>query len=106
MPSLLDSDSKVSLIHQASFKEHLLPRIMTPMGGKVDAHALFSLNVVNNGQLPVKMYIEMDVNLLGLKVPNVCFLIKMSYKTSMNHRLEYAMAHSPGCHEKIWGRNI
>ena len=47
--------------------------------------------VANNGQIPMNMYTEIDVNILGLKVPNVGFLNleepnkvleKTPYKTS------------------------
>ena len=44
-------------------------------GEKAKAHQLFHLTVANNGQLPVKMYTELDINFLGLKVPNVGVLI-------------------------------
>ena len=73
--SLLDSGSEVSLICQSYFKEHLLPRIETPAGEKADAHILFNLTVANDGQLPMKNYINLDINFLGLKVPNVGSLI-------------------------------
>ena len=75
IPSLLDSGSKVSLICYSQFKEHLLPKIEAPTGEKSDAHILFNLTVANDGQLPVKKYVEIDVNFFGLKVPNVGFLI-------------------------------
>ena len=42
---------------------------------KADAHQLFHLTVINDGQLPVKMYTELDINFLGLKVLNVAILI-------------------------------
>ena len=45
------------------------------MGEKSDAHTFFNLTATNDGQLPVKKYIELDVNFMGLKVPNVGFLI-------------------------------
>ena len=45
------------------------------MGEKLDAHILFNLTVANDGQIPVKKYVELDINFLGLKVPNVGFLI-------------------------------
>ena len=45
------------------------------MGGKADAHILFDLTSANDGQLPVKNYIELDINSLGLKVSNVGFPI-------------------------------
>ena len=75
IPSLLDSGSDVSLICQSYYKEHLLPKIETPMGEKADVHILFNLTVTNDRQLPVKTYVELDINFLGLKVPNVGFLI-------------------------------
>ena len=45
------------------------------MGQKLDAHILFNLTAANDGQLPIKQYIKLDVNFMGLKVPNVRFLI-------------------------------
>ena len=74
MPSLLDSGSKVSFICQSYFKEYLLPRIEIPMGEKTDAHVLFSLMAANDGQLPMKTYIELDINFWGPKVSNIGFL--------------------------------
>ena len=76
IPSLLDSGIEVSLICQSYFTEHLLPKIETPpKGEKAGANILFSLTVANDGQLPMKTYIELDINFLGLKVPNASFLI-------------------------------
>ena len=65
IPSLLDSASEVSLIHYSHFKEYLLPKIETQTGDKSNAHILFNLTVANDGQLPVKKYIEIDVNFWG-----------------------------------------
>ena len=45
------------------------------MGEKSDVHILFNLTATNDGQPPMRKYIELDVNLMGLKVPNVGFLI-------------------------------
>ena len=75
IPSLLDSGSDVTLLRQAYFEKHLLPQIQEATGEKAEAHQLFHLTVANNGQLPVKMYTELDINFLGLKVPNVGVLI-------------------------------
>ena len=72
---MLDSGSEVLLNHQSYFKEHLLPRIETPKGEKADAHVLFNLLAANDGWLPMKTYIELDTNVLGMKVLNVGFLI-------------------------------
>ena len=41
----------------------------------MDAQVLFNLMAANDGQLPVKTYIELDINFFRLKVPNVGFLI-------------------------------
>ena len=75
IPSLLDSGSKVSLIRHSYFKEHLLPKIGMPMGEKSEAHNLFNLTAANDGQLPTRKFIKWDVNFMGLKVPNVGFLV-------------------------------
>ena len=75
IPSLLDSGSDVSLICYSCFKEHLLPKIETHMGGKSDAHILLNLTVANDGQLPMRKYVKVDVTFGGLKVLNVGFLI-------------------------------
>ena len=63
--SLLDSGSEVSLIGYLHLKEHLLPKIEDPTSEKSDAHILFNLTVANDGQLPMKKYIELNVNLGG-----------------------------------------
>ena len=75
IPSLLNSGSDVMLLRQAYFEKHLLPKIQDVTGEMAKAHQLFHLTVANNGQLPVKMYTELDINFLGLKVPNVGVLI-------------------------------
>ena len=38
-------------------------------------HTLFNLTAANDGQLPMKKYVALDINFLGLKVPNLGFLI-------------------------------
>ena len=45
------------------------------MSEKANAHELFNLAVTNDGQLPIKMYIALDITFLGLKVPNVNMLV-------------------------------
>ena len=67
IPSLLDSGSDVTLLRQAYFEKHLLPKTQEVTGEKAEAYQLFHLTVANNGQLPVKMYMELDINFLGLK---------------------------------------
>ena len=75
IPSLLDLGSDVMLLRQAYFEKHLLPKIQEVTGEKAKAHQLFHLTVTNDGQLPVKMYTELDINFLGLKVLNAGVLI-------------------------------
>ena len=75
IPSLLDLGSEVTLLRQSYFEQHLLPKIQVVTGEKTEAHQLFHLTVANDGQLPVKMYTELDINFLGLKLPNVGILV-------------------------------
>ena len=75
IPSLLDSGSEVTLLRQSYFDQHLLPKIKVVMSEKAEAHQLFHLTVSNDGQLPVKLYTELDITFLGLKVLNVGILV-------------------------------
>ena len=77
IPSLLDSGSEVTLLQQSYFDKHILPKIKLATGEKANTHNLFKLTVANanDGQMPIKMYTELDLTFLGLKVPNVGVLI-------------------------------
>ena len=75
IPSLLDSGSKVTLLQQLYFNKHILPKIKLTTGEKANTHNLFKLTVANDGQMPIKMYTELDITFWGLKVPNVGMLI-------------------------------
>ena len=75
IPSLLDLGIDVMLLRQSYFEKHLLPKIQVATSEKAEAHQLCLLKVANDGQLPVKMYTELDVNFPGLKVLNVRVLI-------------------------------
>ena len=75
IPSLLDSGSEVTLLWQSYFDQHILPKIKLATGEKADAHCLFKLTVANDGQMPIKMYTELDLTFLGLKVLKVGVLI-------------------------------
>ena len=75
IPSVLDSGSEVSLICYSHSKEHLLPKIETPVGEKLGTHILFNLTAANDGQLPMEKYIELDINFMRLRVLKVGFLI-------------------------------
>ena len=91
IPSLLDSGSDVMLLRQSYFKKHLLPKIQVATSEKANAHQFFHLMVANDGQLPVKMYTELDFNFQGLKVPNVGMLIveDLSQELDKNASLSY-----------------
>ena len=71
IPSLLDSGSQVTLIHQSFFKQEILPCIKPSDGEKAEAHQLSQLTAANNGKLPISMYVELDLDFLGIGVPNV-----------------------------------
>ena len=73
--SLLDLGSEVMLLRQSHFEKHLLPKIQVAISEKAEAHQLFHITVTNDGQLPVKMCTELDINLLGLKMLNVGILV-------------------------------
>ena len=75
IPSLLDSGSQVTLIRQSFFEQEILPHIKPSDGEKANAHQLFQLTAANNGKLPVSMYVELDLNFLGIVVPKVGVLI-------------------------------
>ena len=75
IPSLLDSGSEVTLLQQSYFDQHILPKIKPATGEKANAHILFKLTVANDGQMPIKMYTELDLTFLGLKVLKVGILI-------------------------------
>ena len=68
IPSLLDSGSEVTLLRQSYLDQHILPKIKLATGEKANAHCLFKLTVANDGQMPIKMYTELDLTFLGLKV--------------------------------------
>ena len=58
IPSLLDSGSQVTLIHQSFFEQEILPHIKPADGEKAKAHQLFQLTAANNWKLPISMYVD------------------------------------------------
>ena len=74
IPSLLDSDSQVTLIHQSFSEQEILPHIHPSDGEKTEAYQLFQLTATNHGKLPISMYVELDLEFLGIIVPKVGFL--------------------------------
>ena len=75
IPSLFDTGSQVTLICQSFFKQEILPHIEPTDWEKAKAHQLFQLTAANNGKLPISMYVELDLDFLGIVVPKVGVLI-------------------------------
>ena len=75
IPSLLDSGSQVTLLCQSFFEHEILPHIELSNAEKAKAHQLFQLTAANNGKLPISMYVELDLDFLGIVVPKVGVLI-------------------------------
>ena len=71
IPSLLDSGSQVTLIYQRYFKPHIRPSGKE----KAEVHELFQLTAANHGKLPMSMYAELDLDVLGIVGPKVVVLI-------------------------------
>ena len=57
------------------FEQEILPHIKPADGDKAKAHQLFQLTAANNGKLLVSMYVELNLNFLGIVVPKVGVLI-------------------------------
>ena len=74
--SLLDFGSMVSLMNESFFRSQLASSITPMAGDKVNAHQLFNLKGIEDGQVPLSKYFEMDVEIRGFKIPQVGFLVK------------------------------
>ena len=75
IPPFLNSTSKGTLLQQSYFDKHILPKTEPATGEKANTHTFFNLSVANDGQMPIKMYTELDLTFWGLKVLNVSVLI-------------------------------
>ena len=91
MPSLLDSGSEVTLLWQSYFDQYILPKIKLATGEKANAHCLFKLTVANNGQMPIKMYTELDLTFLGWKCQKWVFWLQKNWTRcwTKNIKLDY-----------------
>ena len=72
IPSLLDSGSQVTLI---CHEQEILPHVQPSDEEKAEAHQPFQLTAANHGKLPISMYVELDLDFLGIVVPKVWVLI-------------------------------
>ena len=75
VPSLLDSGSMVTLIHEGYFTKNIQPLLGKSSGKLAEAHSMFWLSAANNEVMPVSKYFEADVTLLGFRIPWVGFLV-------------------------------
>ena len=71
IPSLLYCGSQLTLICQSFLEQEILPHIRPSDGGKTEVHQLFQLTAANNGKLPISLYVELDLDFLGIFVPKV-----------------------------------
>ena len=55
-----------------------MPHIRPSGGEKAEAHQLFQLTAASHGKLPMSMYVELDLDFLGIAVPKVGFLLPKS----------------------------
>ena len=75
VPSLLNSGSMVTLIHEAYFNKYILPLLHGTAEESAEADSLFRLLATNNQEMPVTKYFEADVSILGFRIPSVGFLV-------------------------------
>ena len=75
VPSLLNSGSMVTLIHEGYFIKNILPWLSKSSSELTKAHYLFWSSAMNNEVMPVSKYFEADVTLLGFRIPWVGFLV-------------------------------
>ena len=110
--SLLDSDIQITLICQSYFEWEILPQIITSSRGKAEAHQLFQLTGANNGKLPMPMYVELDLDILGVLVPKMwgsyypraqwAFRWAPLNQTACCHQLEHDKICLSGVYSKSW----
>ena len=82
----------MTLLYQSYLAKHLKPVVSPSSKEKGKAHSLFRLTITNDKQLPINMFIELDVNFLGLKVPYVEFLITKDPNCILNNMFQAKMS--------------
>ena len=73
------------------FEQEILPHIKPSDGEKAEVHQLFQLTAGNKGKLPIAMYVELDLDFLGIVVPKLevlftqepCELLDICHKTKL-----------------------
>ena len=74
--ALLDFGSMVTLINESFFQSNLAKSVTPMAGDKVNAHQLFNLKGVEDRQVPLSKYFEMDIEICGFRIPQVGVLVK------------------------------
>ena len=97
IPSLLDSGSMVTLIHETYFRKNILPLLKRPTGDMAKAHSLFWLSAANNQVMPVSKYFEADVTIMGFKIPQVGFLVVKDPSALLKSQCDTQLAGVIGC---------
>ena len=101
VPSLLDSGSMVTLIHEAYFNKCILPLLHGSVEELAEAHSLFCLSAANNQDMPVSKYFKADVSILGFRIPSVGFLVVKDPNTVLEPQYSTQMPGVIGCN-LIW----
>ena len=74
--SLLDSGSKVILINESYYKEHIEYWLLPSSGSYKNLHNLFSLRGIEEGHVPLSKHFECDIEVGGQLVHHVGILVK------------------------------
>ena len=74
--SILDSGSKVTLMNESYYKEHIEHRLLPSSGSYNNSHNLFSLQGIEEGHVPLSKYFECDVEVGGQLVHRIGILVK------------------------------
>ena len=74
--SLLDSGSKVTLMNESYYKEHLEHRLLPSSGAYNNLHNLFSLKCIEESHIPLSKHFECDIEVGGQVVHHIDILVK------------------------------
>ena len=69
VPSLFNSGSMVTLIHEGYFAKKFQPLLGKSLSKMAEVHSMFQLSAANNEVMLVLKYFEANVTLLGFRIP-------------------------------------
>ena len=95
--SLLDSGIKVSLITQACFKKYQQALVKEFEMMKHDAHRYATITVSKDQVMHCITYLEWDIDILGLNVPWVGFLVTTNPVECKGHHRKAKVPWVVGC---------